>query len=116
MLYLYLRKRDNSEIKIISTINHSDTITPKRIDDVETLGIKEAASIKGFIDTHKAEWDVWIESADNYTHLKANLKKRGINAPSSPNAPLHKVALTEELPMATMSKLKKGNSMIRRMN
>ena len=117
MLYLYLQKRNKNEIKIISTISTSAEITARKIDDISKIGFKskDVSGINEIIEKYKLDWEVWAESANNYTQLKTNLKKSGIMAPSSPNTPLHHIALEENLSETTISKLRKSNSMVRRM-
>jgi hypothetical protein len=117
MLYIYLQKRNNQEIKIISIINTAAKIPAKKINDLTKLDLKTkyVSNIKEVIEKHKLDWEVWLESAENYTELKANLLKRGVYAPSSSNAPLHNIPLEENMPDAALLKLKKGNAMTRRM-
>ena len=115
--YLYLLRRNKKDAKIISIIKCSGDIHPTRVVDLDFLGLasSERLGLKNIIENHKMDWDLWVESAENYNDLRINMEKRKLNVPSSPNTPL--IDLTsQEIPKSTLLKLNKNKIMTRRMN
>jgi hypothetical protein len=115
--YLYLVRRNRKDTKIISVFGCSKHINPSKIDDISLLGLPEQKTqeLRSVIDNHKMDWELWLESVDNYNLLKQSLLNRGIIAASSPNVPLLAIDF-QEVPKSTLVKLSKNRIMTRRMN
>lgn len=115
--YLYLLKRNKKDTKVIGTINCNGTIHPTRILDLDLLGLAatERLGLKKIIEDHKMDWELWLESAENYSELKSNMEKRKLTISASPNAPMLDLG-SQEIPKSTVVKLNKNKIMTRRMN
>lgn len=52
---------------------------PVRLNDLSLLGLDKTVeiAISKIQNNNKMDWELWIESASNYTSLKASLAKRG---------------------------------------
>lgn len=116
-VYLYLARRNNRDTKIVGTLKSSAYVHPTMIKDITILGLPadKLQTLQDVLDKHKFEWDLWLESADNYKLLKENLQVRGIIASSSSNAPFIDLE-SHEIPKTTLIKLAKNKIMTRRMN
>jgi hypothetical protein len=109
--YLYLLKRNKKDAKIIGTIKCSGNIHPTRLVDLDLLGLaaSERLGLKKIIEDHKIDWELWIESAENYNDLKIS------TVLASPNAPMLDLD-SQEIPKSTLIKLNKNKIMTRRSN
>lgn len=115
--YLYLLRRNKKDTKIIGTIKCNGNIHPSRVLDLDLLGLAatERLGLKKIIEDHKMDWELWVESAENYNDLRANMEKRKLTIPASPNTPLLDLN-SQEIPKSTLVKLNKNKIMTRRMN
>jgi hypothetical protein len=115
-VYIYLTRRNKSDVRIIGTILSSQQIHASRLNEIGHLGLSagDRDELKMIVSGYLLEWEPWIESAENYQDLKEKLIKRGINAPPS-NTPIFNFKATE-LPKATAVKLNKNKVMTRRMS
>ncbi|NIQ15931.1 MAG: hypothetical protein GTO02_16515 [Candidatus Dadabacteria bacterium] len=116
-VYLYLLRRDKKDVKIVGCLSSSARLYPTRLTDLDWLGLAahERLELATIAHEHRAEWEVWLESAENYSELKDSLEKRRVMVPSSPNAYLINFAI-QEIPKTTQIKLNKNRVMTRRMN
>lgn len=114
MVYIYLTRRDKSNVRIIGTINSSQQIHASRLTEWGHLGLSQAdcSDLKMTLMNYVLEWEPWIESAESYKDLREKLLNRGIDAPPS-NTPLHYFEPTQ-VPKATLVKLNKNKVMTRR--
>lgn len=115
-VYIYLARRNKSDVRIIGTIQSSQHIQASRLTEWSNLGlsISDYSELKTILEGYILDWEPWIESAENYQDLKEKLHKRGINAPPS-NTPIFNFKVSE-IPRATVVKLTKNKTMTRRMN
>lgn len=116
-VYLYFLRRNKKDIKIIGNLKSSGRVHPTRLVDLDLLGLSasDRLNLKSIINYHQSDWEIWIESAENYAELRKNLNKRGCVAPSSLNAPLLTLA-SQELPKSALIKINANKLMTRRMN
>lgn len=79
MIYLYLGKRNKKSIKILAALNNPGQIAPTRVMDVKSLNLSKNLENKIIKQSNqdKMEWELWIESATNFSELRDSLKKRG---------------------------------------
>lgn len=112
-IYLYLLKRNKKDVKIIGTMKCDGNLHPSRLNDVGLLQLdsKTYNSIKEIVEKHKMEWEIWIESADNYNDLKNKLIERKIIS-SSNNFLLN--LDNYEIPKSMIVQLNKNKIMARR--
>ena len=77
-VYLYLAERNKKDMKLLS-IMKGEKIYPTQIKDVKQLSLPKdyANKIAQTVYENRMHWDLWIESAENYTELKKSLKNRG---------------------------------------
>jgi len=115
--YLYLLKRNKKDAKVISTIKCSGNIHPTRLIDLDQLGLasSERLGLKKIIEDHKIDWELWVESAENYNDLRVNLENRKSIIAASPNTPMLDLD-SQEIPKSTLFKLNKNKIMTRRVN
>lgn len=114
-VYLYLIRRNKKDTKIVGVFRCDSYVPPSKVDDINLLGLPapKVMGLKDVINNHKIDWDLWLESAENYNSLKQNLINRNIIAASSPNAPLLAMD-AHEIPKSTVVKLNKNKVMLRR--
>jgi len=114
-VYLYLRKRNKSDAKIIGTLLCSRSIPASRLTSITDLGLpsQERADLEKVIYNHRIEWEPWIETSPDYHVLRESLHKAGVSAPPSPNAPLINFKPLEVSKVAEI-KLNKNKTMIRK--
>jgi hypothetical protein len=92
-LYLYLAKRDRTNIQVVSVINSINKIDATRLENASYLNLpKDKVDIlQQFFCEHKMDWEPWIETASDYKDLKNRLEKRGYKNISSSCKPLHPI-------------------------
>lgn len=79
-LYIYLLKRDKTEIKILArTLSNTNQIST-RVENVNSinLSVNVKKKINQNIYDNRMLWEPWIETFSSYLELKTKLKKRGI--------------------------------------
>jgi len=89
-IYLYLAKKDKRGIKLVMVLQGKKTSATK-IEDINLLRLKAnlLPQLSEIIEIHRKEWNLWIESAENYNELTKALSKRGfVNIPVK-SEPLH---------------------------
>lgn len=117
-LYLYLGKRNKQGIKIISVfnnINHPVT----RIKNIKELSLNAEMEqfVSGLTYEYRMDWELFIESAENYEKLLQQLMKRGYSNLSSYSTPLYrpKISITEKKEFKpTVKSHEKKHTMIRK--
>lgn len=79
-LYIYLLKRDKTEVKILAKIPSNGDQSSTRIDKVDFLNLNLNATkkINQSIYENRMLWEPWIETFYSYLELKTKLKKRGL--------------------------------------
>jgi hypothetical protein len=117
MVYIYLQRRNKSDVRIIGTISSSQEIKASRLNEIDHLGLSagDRSELKMTLMNYLLDWEPWIESASNYHELRERLIKRGINVPPSANTPIINFEAIE-VPKATVVKINKNKTMIRRMS
>lgn len=116
MVYIYLARRNKSDVRIIGTIQSGQHIQASRLTEWSNLGLSmsDRSELKTILEGYIMDWEPWIESAENYKDLKEKLHKRGINAPPS-NTPIFNFETTE-ITKAAAIKLNKNRTMTRRID
>lgn len=116
-VYLYLIKRNKGDAKVIGSVISTHQFQASRLSDLGVLGMssQERTDLEKVIESHRMEWEPWLESADDYLQLRDKLHKRGVNAPPSTNTPLINFSASE-LSKVVAVKLNKNKTMIRRMS
>jgi hypothetical protein len=94
MLYLYLAKRNKSQIKILSVLRGGEC-PPIRVTDVKKLSLPLSltAKLEKQIHEDRMQWEPWIESAESYTALAKSLQKRGFKSLPLCGSPMFEVEL-----------------------
>jgi hypothetical protein len=66
-------------------------VHPTHLQDVHSLRLKTELlpEIENILHSHKLEWELWIESANDYTELRNKLMKRGCKGLPIKIEPLH---------------------------
>jgi len=79
MLFLYLAKRNKSQIKLLAVLNGAEC-QPMRID-VKRLSLPSTLTDKldNYIYQERMLWEPWIESATNYPEFVRSLQRRGFS-------------------------------------
>ncbi len=113
-VYLYLLRRNRKDSKIIGIMTSESPVLPTRLTDLDLLGlhVQERMKLKKIIDEHRLDWDVWMESVENYEELRKSLANRHIIAATSANTPL--LDMGTAIPKTTLIKLNKNKIMTRR--
>jgi len=87
MLYLYLARRDKSDIRIIAKLTGQKQLAVRLNDDgLSSLKLPHDwfTKISQIIYDDRMLWEPWIQSADNFENFRESLKKRGYkNVPIS---------------------------------
>jgi|SRR5581483_539421 len=110
--YIYLVRRNKKDTKIVGVLQSSEPIYPSRLD-LNCFPAKIKLNLQNIANEHKMDWEMWIETVENYNLLKDSLLARGITAASSPNSPI--INLEDyEIPKFSIIKLNKNKFMIRR--
>jgi hypothetical protein len=78
--YLYFTKRDKKNVKIAAVLNHPNDLYAKvdKITDLQLHPEWEKA-IEELAQEYKMQWDLWIETADNFKDLQGRLIRRGFD-------------------------------------
>lgn len=111
-VYLYLAKRDKKGIKIVSVFQGYRTNFQK-IKDAGKLGLPKNIEdrIKQVEYNERMDWELCIESADDFKGLLRILGNRGYkNLPTSPNPIFYEF----DFYSANISNIEIKNSMLRR--
>lgn len=89
-LYLYLARRDRSNIKVLTTF--PGPIYPatrvKNIEDLK-LPLELEKELSKTIRENRMLWEVWIEGAENYDSLRESLIARGYRNVPGFHSPQH---------------------------
>lgn len=86
--YLYLARRDKSNIKILTILQGSEH-PATRVPDIKQLNLATEIEQKIIIQIkeNKMLWELWLESAKDYVDLKSKLARRGYSGlPLTSNA------------------------------
>ncbi len=77
--YFYLARRNKQGIKVLATLSNKNSIAAVRITDATKLGLPSdlETKIQAQMYENRMLWELWAESANNFTDLKTNLKNRG---------------------------------------
>jgi len=95
-IYLYMGRRDKRGLKIL-TIFSGNSLARTRIEDIKVLRLPSAVenSLVKITHDNRFLWEVWMESASNYTELKEKLRKRGYkNLPMRLDQMYHSITQT----------------------
>lgn len=109
-LFLYLARRDGRGIRILTVMSGREQ-PPTRLNDIKTLQLPSQlqAELERIIADDRMMWEPWIESAESYDALRANLKKRGYT-----NTPVNGQPELIGKPTASTTALPKKRTMLRR--
>jgi len=79
MIYLYLLRRDKTDMKVITALNGGNCKAQRL--DLERLDLPHPIhnSIKQIIYDNRMLWESWIEGANSTNDLIASLKARGLH-------------------------------------
>lgn len=103
-VYLYLVKTNKTDVKILN-VSEGDFCQPTIITDFSKL----PENIKNIAFEKRIDWDVYLESANNYEELKIKLRNRGYkNVPAYNSVTQNQKIKYDIKPVKTM--LKKLNS------
>jgi hypothetical protein len=63
-----------------------------RVKDVKSLSLPDSIeqSIAAIVDEHKMDWELWIQSADDFEVFRASLGKRGYTNLPNYSTPLYR--------------------------
>ena len=89
-LYLYLARRDKSEVKMLMTI--PGPIYPAaRITDIKDLKLPSKAEkeLGRTIHENRMLWEPWIQGASNYEELRESLRSQGYKNIPAFHTPKH---------------------------
>lgn len=79
-LYLYLARRDKSDIRLIAKLVGREQL-PIRLDDAGLLSLQLPPTwytqFSQTIYDNRMLWEPWIQSIDTFENFRAALKKRG---------------------------------------
>ncbi len=99
-VYLYLAKTNKSDIKILN-VSFGNSCQPTIITDFS----KFPENIKNTIFENRIDWDVYLESANNYEELKNKLRSRGYKNVPAYNAVTQNQKIKYDIkPVKTMLK------------
>ena len=90
-LYLYMARRDKQAVKTLTVLECEDyeVIPAIRVENIDFLNVPivTQSEIMKTIYEHRLLWELWVETADNYTDLRAKIKGRGYaNVPAYVNS------------------------------
>lgn len=113
--YIYLLKRSKKDIKIIGSVQSNIRVIATRLKDLNLLGLpaQKRLDLQAIVVSHQLDWEVWIESAEDYEELMKSLHNRGFIVPPSSNTPLMSL-MSHEIPKSSLVKLNKNKTMIRK--
>lgn len=88
-LWIYLARRDKKGIKLVVTLQ-ARAVLPSRLPNPADLRLPYGISqkIEKIVKENKMLWELWMESADNFSDLRESLKKRGYTELPVVNQPL----------------------------
>jgi hypothetical protein len=78
-LYLYLARLDKTGVRILAVLQSRPLATAIRLQDISTLNLPASweNKIGQIIYDNRMEWEPWVQTADDFTTLRAALRSRG---------------------------------------
>jgi hypothetical protein len=114
-LYLYLLNRNKEDLKVVMALQGLVTM-PTKITDISVLRLeaKVVEELRSIVEEHKAQWDLWIEPANNYQELYDNLRRRGYYKIPLKSKPIHSESSFNDPHVADTRQLAKKSTMVRK--
>jgi hypothetical protein len=114
-LWLYLARRDSKGIRVLTVLRGRNQ-PALRITDMSVLQLPSSweAEIRQIVEDNRLQWELFIESADDYDTLRQNLKNRGYTSLPLNNQPEFIRNDINDAPEINVARLPKQYSMLRR--
>ena len=102
-------------IKILATFRTETSQPASRVPDVRSLNLPAEAEqfIAAAVDDNKMDWELWIQSAENFENLRDLLAKRGYSRLPNATAPLYRPEPGRKMEAVTKH-LGKSKTMLRK--
>ena len=99
---MYLARRDKKGVKILNVF--WGDVPPTRVKDIKALNLPSHLERQVIKRVHKERmlWELWIDSAEDFTELRESLKRRGYK-----NLPTHGPGLSYFSSVATEKEMEK---------
>lgn len=117
MVWIYLGRRDKTGIKLVSQFN-GKKILATRIANLSEINMPTDYydAIQSLIYENRLLYEPWIESADDFTMLRQNLKLRGYTNIPVANIKLYGSMSSLTAPEIGTSTMPQAVTMIRKIN
>lgn len=119
-LYIYLARRDKTEVKILAAVK-GNVHMPTRLTDIKALGLPPSLEqeITQTIWDNRMLWEPWIEGVADFNQLKGSLAKRRFTNVPSYEVPAYKPDLKRvskkiQEPVSAKLKARPINTMLRK--
>lgn len=114
-LYLYLASRSKQGIKIISTLQGEQRVASK-VQNFEDLKLPPVwnNAVQRIVYENRMLYELWIEEAPSYQHLREQLKARGYRQLPMACTPMLNLGQFHEAPKANTGNCKVVRTMMRK--
>lgn len=113
--YLYLLRKNKKDFKLL-TVLASQPVQATKIDNLNYLDLPKSvvSEIDEIIHQYRMDWELWIESANNFDELRTSIERRGVSNMPSTASPIHNSYSYTDPYVISTDNIKQKNTMIRR--